>query len=69
MLDLALSTVEDSFSKILSSELGPEYNPFRISFEQRISLGIPAVFVYSENDEIIAPSHCERLMKNMDSKY
>jgi pimeloyl-ACP methyl ester carboxylesterase len=34
-----------------------------------VDLSVPVLFVYSENDEIIASSHCERLMKNIDSKY
>lgn len=69
LLDMALGYVEESFKKILTQSIGERYNPFLINFDQRIKINIPAIFVYSETDEVIAPSHSERLMRNMDSKY
>lgn len=67
--EVALDYVEESFSRILGPTVGAHFNPFLINFDKPIRLTIPTVFLYSEQDEIIPSDHCERIIKNVSSKF
>lgn len=47
IVDVALNYVDESFSRVLSSSIGSEYNPFLINLNTEIRLSIPIIFLYS----------------------
>jgi pimeloyl-ACP methyl ester carboxylesterase len=69
LADAAVNYMESSFSRILAQRIGDQYNPFLINFTQEINLSIPIIMLYSEKDEVVPPSHSERLIKNIKSKF
>ncbi len=69
LADTAADYIESSFNRILAGKIGQQYNPFLINFTQDISLPIPIIMVYSEKDEVVPPSHSQRLIRNIKSKF
>jgi hypothetical protein len=49
--------------------MGTELNPFRIHFNYPIRLALPAVFLLSQQDEVIPPEHTSRIVKLMASRF
>lgn len=73
LLEFALGFINDSFENLLKDETRDNkiYNPFyiRLGSEQDIDTGIPTVFLYCSDDEVVDKSHSEAIIKNYRARF